>query len=146
MEYRQELGLGTSLKAYLGVDEYDKHQKKLVQNVKYCADNQWQFVNSYYDGDVETAHRFFEHAEEVYDTIYTESGEDVFGPGIQAWGPDAKAFLKDTKFAGEKFKAIVVLYFTAKLYEEAVVEIEFNKQQQDRVLEDLKSIKAEKGI
>lgn len=149
MDYRQELGLGTNLKLYLGMsedDKYDEHQKKLVQNVKYCTDNQWQWVNSYYDGDVESSHRFFEHAREVFDTIYEESGSDIFKPGYQHWGSDAKAYLKDTKFAGKKFKDMVVLYYTAKLYEDAVEEIEFNDEQQKKVLNELQEIKAECGI
>lgn len=43
MDYRQELGIGTKIKLYLGMsleDNYNAHQKKLIQNVKYCADNQ----------------------------------------------------------------------------------------------------------
>ena len=147
MEYRQELGLGTKLKIYLGMEDakYDEHQKKLVQNVKYCADNQWQWVNSYYDGDKESSWGFFEDARRVYDTIYEESGTDIFGPGYQHWGKDAEAYLKDTRYAGKKFKDMVVLYYTAKLYEEAVDEIEFDMEQQKKVLNRLMEIKAEIG-
>lgn len=147
MEYRQELGLGTKLKIYLGMEDakYDEHQKKLVQNVKYCADNQWQWVNSYYDGDKENSWGFFEDARRVYDTIYEESGTDIFGPGYQHWGKDAEAYLKDTRYAGKKFKDMVVLYYTAKLYEEAVDEIEFDMEQQKKVLNQLMEIKAEIG-
>ena len=147
MEYRQELGLGTKLKIYLGMEDakYDEHQKKLVQNVKYCADNQWQWVNSYYDGDKESSWGFFEDARRVYDTIYEESGTDIFGPGYQHWGKDAEAYLKDTRYAGKKFKDMVVLYYTAKLYEEAVDEIEFDMEQQKKVLNQLMEIKAEIG-
>lgn len=147
MDYRQELGLGNKLKVYLGMEdkEYNEHQKKLVKNVKYCADNQWQWVNSYYDGDEEAAWGFFENAQHVFDIIYEESGTDVFGPGFQSWGDDAKAFLKDTRYAGKAFKDKVVLYFTAKLYEEAVEEIEFNDQQKRKVLNQLMEIKSEIG-
>lgn len=147
MEYRQELGLGTKLKIYLGMEDakYDEHQKKLVQNVKYCADNQWQWVNSYYDGDKESSWGFFEDARRVYDTIYEESGTDIFGPSYQHWGKDAEAYLKDTRYAGKKFKDMVVLYYTAKLYEEAVDEIEFDMEQQKKVLNQLMEIKAEIG-
>ena len=149
MDYRQELGIGTKIKLYLGMsleDNYNDHQKKLIQNVKYCADKQCQYVNSYYDGDTETAHNFFENAKDVFDTIYEESGTDVFGPGYQHWGDDAKDFLKDTKFAGKKFKEMIVLYYTAKLYEEAVDEIEFNDIQKKKVLIQLQDIKSSLGI
>lgn len=148
MEYRQELGLGTKLKTYLGMEadaKYDEHQKKLVQNVKYCADSQWQWVNSYYDGDKESSWGFFEDARRVYDTIYEESGADIFRPGYQHWGKDAEAYLKDTRYAGKKFKDMVVLYYTAKLYEEAVDEIEFDMEQQNKVLNQLMEIKSEIG-
>ena len=148
MEYRQELGLGTKLKIYLGMEadaKYDEHQKKLVQNVKYCADSQWQWVNSYYDGDKESSWGFFEDARRVYDTIYEESGTDIFRPGYQHWGKDAEAYLKDTRYAGKKFKDMVVLYYTAKLYEEAVDEIEFDMEQQKKVLNQLMEIKYEIG-
>jgi len=145
MDYRQELGLGNKLKIYLGIEdqEYNEHQKKLVKNVKYCADNQWQWVNSYYDGDKESSWGFFEDARRVYDTIYEESGTDIFRPGYQHWGKDAEAYLKDTRYAGKKFKDMVVLYYTAKLYEEAVEEIEFNDQQKRKVLDQLMEIKSE---
>lgn len=145
MDYRKELGLGTNLKAYLNIEQYDQHQKKLVHNVKYCADNQWCWVNSYYDGDKESSWDVFEDARKLYDIIYDESGTDIFGPGYQSWGPKQKEYLKDTKFAGKKFKQIVVLYYTAKLYEEAVDEIEFNEQQKRKVLEQLQDIKSEIG-
>ena len=148
MEYRQELGLGTKLKTYLGMEadaKYDEHQKKLVQNIKYCADSQWQWVNSYYDGDKESSWGFFEDARRVYDTIYEESGTDIFRPGDQHWGKDAEAYLKDTRYAGKKFKDMVVLYYTAKLYEEAVDEIEFDMEQQKKVLNQLMEIKSEIG-
>lgn len=148
MEYRQELGLGTKLKTYLGMEadaKYDEHQKKLVQNVKYCTDSQWQWVNSYYDGDKESSWGFFEDARRVYDTIYEESGTDIFRPGYQHWGKDAEAYLKDTRYAGKKFKDMIVLYYTAKLYEEAVDEIEFDMEQQKKVLNQLMEIKSEIG-
>lgn len=148
MDYRKELGLGTKLKTYLGMTDdqkYDQHQKKLVENVKNCADSQWCWVNSYYDGDQESSWNFFENARNVYDTIYEESGTDIFKPGYQHWGPDAKEYLKDTKFAGKTFKDKVVLYYTAKLYEEAVYEIEFNERQQRKVLDQLMDIKTEIG-
>ena len=41
---------------------------------------------------------------------------------------------------------MVVLYYTAKLYEDAVEEIEFNDEQQKKVLNELQEIKAECGI
>lgn len=146
VEYRQELGLGNKLKSYLGVDEYNEHQKKLVRNVKYCSDNQWQWVNSYYDGDAEAAYSFFDNPQDVFNIIYDESGSEVFGPGYQHWGADARAYLKNTKFAGKEFKDKVVFYFTAKLYEEAVDEIEYDKDKQVKILNMLANIKNELNI
>ena len=74
-----------------------------------------------------------------------ESGTDIFGPGYQHWGKDAEAYLKDTKYAGKKFKDMVVLYYTSKLYEDVVDEIEFDMEQQKKVLNQLIEIKAEIG-
>ena len=148
MDYRKELGLGTKLKTYLGMaddQKYDQHQKKLVENVKNCADSQWCWVNSYYDGDQESSWNFFENARDVYDTIYEESGTDIFEPGHHAWDKAAQEYMKDTKFAGKAFKDKVVLYYTAKLYEEAVDEIEFDERQQRKVLDQLMDIKSEIG-
>ena len=146
MEYRKELGLGTKLKAYLGMNQdekYDAHQRKLIENIKYCSDNQWQWVNSYYDGDKESSWEFFENARTVYDTIYEESGTDIFRPGFQQWGSEAKAYLKDTRYTGKNFKDKVVLYYTAKLYEEAIDEIQFSMEQKKKVLDQLMEIKSE---
>ena len=74
-----------------------------------------------------------------------ESGTDIFGPGYQHWGKDAEAYLKDTKYAGKKFKDMVVLYYTSKLYEDVVDEIEFDMEQQKKVLNQRIEIKAEIG-
>lgn len=146
MEYRQELGIGTKLKVYLGIDgDYNEHQCQLARNVKHCANSQWQWVNSYYDGDQESSWKFFENAKNVYNTIYEESAHGVFGPGYESHGKTAEAQLKNTKFAGKAFKDKVVLYFTAKLYEEAVDEIEFSDEQKKRVLNDLLELKQEIG-
>lgn len=146
MSIIQELGMPAKLKLCLGMnedDQYDAFQKKLIINIKNCSDNYWAYVNSYYDGDVETSYRFFENAREVYNSMYEESGEDVFGPGFHKWGEAAKSFLKDTRFAGKKFKSLVVLFYTAKLYDEAAPEIELNDKQMHKILEQLKEIKSE---
>lgn len=146
IEYRQELGIGTKLKTYLGIDTYNEHQKKLVQNVKYCSDNQWQWVNSYYDGDVDSSWEFFKYPNKVFDCISSESMTNIFRPGMQHWGNDAVAYMKDTKFSGKEFKDKVVFYYTVKLYEEAVDEIDFDMDMQKQVLVELEKIKNELNI
>lgn len=54
--YREQLGM-TTLKELLGVENLktglNLKQKKARKNIKYCADDQWQFVNSWYDEKAE---------------------------------------------------------------------------------------------
>lgn len=142
MKYRQLLGLGNSIEECLQMEKFDQHQKKLIHNVEGCSDEQWAWVNSYYDGDKDDSWDFFENVENVYDIIYDDSGTDIFEPGYRHWGKDAKEYLKDTRLAGKAFKQMVVLYFTALLYEEAVDEIEFSEDQKQKVLDALKEIKS----
>ena len=144
-EIRKILGLGSNIRQALGVPaetQFDQHQKKLINNVKYCADSQWCWVNSYYDGDIEDSWSFFEDASRVYDEVYEESGTSIFRPGFQGWGSDVEAHLKDTKFAGKNFKEMVVLYYVAKLYEEAIPEIEFPDDKIEKVISQLEEIKS----
>lgn len=133
-----------SLKQFLGYDEnykFDKHQRKLAENIKECANDQWAYVNSYYDGDEEVAYKFFNNPEGVYDLIEFESGETIYEPGFTQFGQAAKAYLNDTKFAGNDFKKKVVFFYVVNLYDEVTKEIPFDEKQLNEICDKLLEIK-----
>lgn len=51
----------TSTKADLNL-----RQKKAVKNIKYCANDQWQFVNSWYDEKAEDCRQLMMNPKELF--------------------------------------------------------------------------------
>ena len=147
--YREIIGM-PKLAAVLGVESIktglNAKQKKAVKNIKWCANDQWQFVNSWYDEKDEDARRFMMQPEELFNTIYSESLENVYDEGMCSFNSAAKSFLKDVRFCGKKFLQTVAFYYTAKLLEESVPEVDGTEEDAARVLEELKALKNKLGI
>lgn len=131
-----------SLKATLGLETYDAKQKKAIKNIKYCANDQWQFVNSYIDGDDEIR-PFLLDASNLFSTIYNESQENIYDEGCVHFGGACASFLKDIRFCGKEFLQKVTLYYTAKLMEDIFAEVDATEEEQKAVLETLMIIKNE---
>lgn len=147
--FREKIGM-PKLSAYLGVESLKTglniKQKKAVKNIKYCANDQWGFVNSWYDERSEDARNFLLDARRVFDTVYNEGITNVYGDGYCSFSSGAQSYLKDIRFCGKKFLQSLALFYTAKLLEEAVVEVEGTEEDAQRVAEDLKAIKDELRI
>lgn len=144
MDFKESLNMPKSLKHFLGHEEsykFDRHQKKLVENIKECANDQWAYVNSYYDGDEETAYKFFNNPEAVYDLIEYESGTTIYEPGFTMFGEAAASYLNDTKFAGNAFKKKVVFFYVVDLYDEVTKEIPFDERKLDEICDRLQVLK-----
>lgn len=147
--YREIIGM-PKLSTYLGIESLKTgltvKQKKAVKNMKYCANDQWGYVNSWYDERSEDARNFLLDAQQVFDTVYNEGITNVYGDGYCAFNSGAQSYLKDIRFCGKKFLQTLALYYTAKLLEEAVTEVEGTEEDAQRVADDLKEIKAKLGI
>lgn len=142
--YRELLGIQTLADA-CGVAKEDRNlkQRKAIRNIKYCANDQWQFVNSWYDNRDEDARAYMMNPRELFDTIYNESLKNVYDEGSVHFGTGAEAFLKDVRFCGKEFLKKVVFLYTAKLLEESVEEVDGTEEDAQRVYADLLSLKKE---
>ncbi len=147
--YREILAMPT-LCTVLGVQSLKTgltaRQKKAFKNIKWCANDQWGYVNSWYDERSQDARKFLLDARKVFDTIYNESLTNVYDEGFCSFNSSAQSYINDIKFCGKKFLQTVALYYTAKLLEEAVVEVEGTEKEAETVANDLKALKKEIGI
>ena len=147
--YREIIGM-PKLSAYLGVESLKTglniKQRKALKNIKYCANDQWGYVNSWYDERSEDARNFLLDARQVFDTVYNEGITNVYGDGFCSFNSGAQSYLKDIRFCGKKFLQTLALFYTAKLLEDAVIEVEATEDDARKVAEDLKAIKAELNI
>ena len=83
---------------------------------------------------------------ELFNTIYTESMENVYDEGFCGFGGGASSYLKDIRFCGKKFLQTVTFYYLAKLLEESVPEVDGTEEDADRVANELLDLKAELGL
>lgn len=142
--YREMLGMN-NLRTMLGVNSLNKDlnmkQKKAIRNIEYCANDQWGWVNTWNDERSESARAFMMDAKELFYTIYADSLENVYDEGFCAFGAGAKSYLKDIRFCGKEFLQKVALYFTAKLLEESLPEVEGTEEDSEKALNDLRELK-----
>lgn len=147
--YRKMLGMPT-LAIFLGINscknDLNLKQKKAAKNIKYCAGDQWMWVNSWYDSKDESARAFMMNPEDLFNTIYSESLENVYDEGSRSWGSGATAYLKDVRFCGKQFLQKVAFYHTAKLLEESVPEVDGTEEDAERVAAELKALKNKLGF
>lgn len=141
--YREAIGM-PNLRAVLFVQstkELILKQRKALSNIKHCANDQWQFVNSWYDEKSEDARRFMMDARELFDTIYSEAQKNVYGDGSVSFGKGCESYLKDIRFCGKPFLQTATLYYTAKLMEDSVLEVEGTEEDAERVGRELLELK-----
>lgn len=147
--YRDAIGM-TSLERVLNISslkhDLSQNQKKACKNIKYCTDDQWQYVNSWYDEKSEESRQFVMDPRKLFNTIYGESLQNVYDEGIVSFGSRAKSFLKDIKFCGKKFLQTVVLYYVAEFLEDSVIEVDGTAEDEQRIVKELIAIKQEIGI
>lgn len=137
--YREMLKMPT-LKNLLGVENLKSlnlHQKKAVRNIKFCANDQWQFVNSWMDHHDEDARAYVLNPEELFDTIYSESQENIYDEGFCSFGAEAKSWLKDIKFCGKKFLEHVCFYYVVKFLEESIEEVDGTEEENSEIVSKL---------
>lgn len=141
--YREIIGM-PKLSAVLGVESLKSlnlKQKKAVSNIKHCSNDQWQFVNSWYDEKCEEARQFMMNARELFETIYSEAQKNLYEDGSVCFGKGCESYLKDIRFCGKPFLQTVTLYYTAKLMEESVSEVDGSEEDAERVGRELTELK-----
>lgn len=142
IDYRKELGINNLTDA-IGIEKGKRNlkQKKAIHNIRCCSNDQWQFVNGYYDTGEEQYRQIMTDAKGLFETIYSESLENVYDEGCCHFGASAKAYINDIRFCGKEFLEKVVFYYTVCLVEEAVPEVDGTEEDAKRVLEELKELK-----
>lgn len=142
--YREQLGI-RYLPDAIGIKKEDRNlkQKKAIKNIKYCANDQWQFVNSWYDYQSEDARQYMMSPRELFNMIYSESLVNVYDEGFCGFGGGAESYLKDIRFCGKSFLQKVTFYYLAKLLEESVPEVDGTEEDAQRVLKELRELQAE---
>lgn len=83
---------------------------------------------------------------ELFSIIYSESQCNIYDEGYCGFGEAAKSWLKDIRFCGKKFLQTVAFYYTVKLLEESVPEVDGTEDDIERVAKELFEMKAELGI
>lgn len=142
--YREQLGI-KKLSEAIGIAKEDRNlkQKKAIKNIKYCANDQWMYVNGWYDEKSESCRQLMMNPRELFERIYSESLVNVYDEGFCGFGGGAEAYLKDIRFCGKAFLEKVTFFYLAKLLEESVPEVDGTEEDAIRVLEELKKIQAE---
>lgn len=140
--YFETLGM-TTLGDYCGAQKGSRtlRQRKAIRNIKYATDSEWQFVNSWYDTRSTSAQDYFKDPQYVFNSIYNNSITEYFDEGMEAFGPDAEAFVRDVRFCGKEFLQKVCFFYLVKLMDDAVVEVELTQEEQEEVLVKLQEIK-----
>lgn len=147
--YREQLNM-PNLKTFLGVNSLNNdlnvRQRRAINNIKWCANDQWAWVNSWLDERSESARQYVMNARELFDMIYHESLVTVYREGITIFNRAAEAYLKDIRFCGKAFLQKVVFYSTAKFLEDSVPEVGGTEEEAEKVAQDLRELKAELNI
>ena len=146
MTFRNELGMQTLqvVLRHMGYDSkkgLNAKQKLALKNIKWAANDMWQFVNGWYDEKEQSYREVFLDANKCFDTIYKCMLTDIYDEGCVSFGPDVKKYLNHIKFCGKKFLEPITFYYTVKLLEEALPEIDATQEEEDSVMQQLKELK-----
>ena len=146
MELRKELGIDTLnvvLDKVCGstLRTLNTRQKIARKNIKWAANDQWQFVNGWYDEKEQSYREVFLNVEHLFNDIYKSMLTDIYDEGSVSFGPNVKQYLNHIKFCGKKFLEPVTFYYTVKLLEEALPEIDATAEETISVLNQLKELK-----
>ena len=146
MEFRKELGID-NLKVvinhmgYTSSKDFNYKQKLASKNIKWAANDQWQFVNGWYDEKEQSYRDVFLNVNTLFETIYKDMLTDIYDEGCVSFGPSVKQYLKHIKFCGKKFLEPVTFYYTVKLLEDALPEIDATEEETLSVFNQLKELK-----
>ena len=146
MNFRKELGIDTLnvvLDKVCGstLKTLNTRQKLARRNIKWAANDQWQFVNGWYDEKEQSYREVFLNVEHLFNDTYKSMLTAIYDEGSVSFGSDVKQYLNHIKFCGKKFLETVTFYYTVKLLEEALPEIDATQEEKDSVMQQLKELK-----
>lgn len=146
MTFRNELGIQTLQVVFrhMGYDSkkgLNAKQKLALKNIKWAANDMYQFVNGWYDEKDPSYREVFLDAKKLFETVYKCMLTDIYDEGCVFFGPDVKKYLNHIKFCGKKFLEPITFYYTVKLLEEALPEIDATQEEEDSVMQQLKGLK-----
>lgn len=146
MNFRKELGIDTLnvvLDKVCGctLKTLTTRQKLARRNIKWAANDQWQFVNGWYDEKEQSYRDVFLNVNTLFETIYKDMLTDIYDEGCVSFGPSVKQYLNHIKFCGKKFLEPVTFYYTVKLLEDALPEIDATEEEIISVFNQLKELK-----
>lgn len=146
MNFRKELGIDTLnvvLDKVCGstLERLTPRQKLARKNIKWAANDQWQFVNGWYDEKEQSYREVFLNVEYLFNDIYKSMLTDIYDEGSVSFGADVKQYLNHIKFCGKKFLEPVTFYYTVKLLEDVLPEIDNTQEEEDSVMQQLKELK-----
>lgn len=146
MTFRNELGMQTLqvVLRHMGYDSkkgLNAKQKLALKNIKWAANDMWQFVNGWYDEKEQSYREVFLDATKLFETVYKCMLTDIYDEGCVSFGPDVKKYLNHIKFCGKKFLEPITFYYVVKLLEEALPEIDSTQEEEDSVMQQLKELK-----
>lgn len=146
MKLRKELGID-KLKIVINnmgfesSKDFNYKQKLAAKNIKWAANDMWQFVNGWYDEREQSYREEFLNVKRLFENIYKDMLTDIYDEGSVSFGPDVKSYLKHIKFCGKKFLEPITFYYTVKLLEDALPEIEATEEETLSILNQLKELK-----
>lgn len=88
MEFRKELGID-NLKVvikqmgYTSSKDFNYTQKLATKNIKWAANDMWQFVNGWYDERKGSYREVFLNVEQLFKTIYKDMLTDIYMTKVQ---------------------------------------------------------------
>ena len=146
MNFRNELGIQTlqvvlQSMGYASKKDLDAKQKLAWKNIKWASNDMWQFVNGWYDERKQSYREVSLDVKKCFETIYKCMLTDIYDEGCVSFGPDVQKYLNHIKFCGKKFLEPVTFYYTVKLLEDALPEIDATQEEKDSVLQQLKELK-----
>ena len=146
MTFRNELEMQTlnvvlRHSGYVSKNELDFRHKLALRNIKWAANDMWQFVNGWYDEKEQSYREVFLDATKCFETVYKSMLTDIYDEGSVWFGSDVKKYLNHIKFCGKKFLEPITFYYVIKLLEEALPEIDATQEEEDSVMQQLKELK-----
>lgn len=146
MNFRNELGIQKLQVVFrhMGYNSYadlDMRHKLACKNIKWAANDTWQFVNGWYDEQDPSYREVFLDANKFFYDVYKSALTDIYDEGCVSFGDDVKKYLSHIKFCGKKFLEPITFYYTVKLLEEALPEIDATQEEEDSVMQQLKELK-----
>ncbi|MCR5022317.1 hypothetical protein [Ruminococcus sp.] len=130
----------------IGNTPLNMKQKKAVKNIRYCADNKWEYVNGWYDEENEDYRAFMLNPESLFDSIYTDSLTNEYDVGYVAFSRAAQERIRDIRFCGKEFLERVTFFYLIELMQESFAEVEGTEEDAVRIEKELIVMKERLGV